>query len=220
MKGGYHSVETLWVHLDEIGALEPFLAVLVAGGLLMFGMSKYRWFKSRGGLEGIRVRGQLKKLRAKGQLEGEFTFADAVELTQTGTIRAKTLEDKILDCVVNAGILFGDEEHHLVYQLEMEYRSEKEVTGWVEATRALRLPDIELIFEEVVLIRRILCNPCRELEDKAGVGSIYEKLNRRAVELNEKIANIDGIAQLRSAGEFHLRKHAPHLLPLPPPPIR
>ena len=226
MKGGFHSLEAVWGYLEDIGALGPIgetlLAMGLAGGALLLGVFLFRRFRFLfkrfrvgGGLEGIRTRKTIKTLRADGQLEGVFTFPDALELHQTGTIRKKSLEDKIVGCVVPIEILFASEEHGISYQLEMEYRSEKEVASWLEVAKALNLADISLILEEVVLMRNVIYHPEYDSQQKVNDETIGDKMYRRSVELFEEFTEIDGIARLRAASIAHLSKHAPHLLPLP-----
>lgn len=222
MKGGYHSLDEFWEYLEDIGVLGPagsaLLTMLLVGGALVLGVwvySRYRHFRVRGGLEGVRTRKQIATLRAQGKLDGEFTFADALELAETGTLREKSLADKIVDCVVPIEILFSCKEHHLVYQLEMDYRSEKEVAAWVEVAQALNLPEISRILQEVVLMRRVICHTDYDTEHMSGDETLYDKLGRRALELHDEIAQIDGVARLRAASETYLRKNAPHMLPLP-----
>ena len=179
-----------------------------------------KWkFQIHGGLEGIRTRKQIKSLRAQGQLEGEFTFADALELAETGTIRAKSLPDKIVGCVVPIEILFSSVEHGVVYQLEMDYKSEKEVVAWVEVAQALNLTDISKMLEEVLLMRNVICHPEFNSEHMSeymvGEQTLYDKFCDRAVEMHREFAEINGVERLRSASKSYLSKHAPHLLPLP-----
>ncbi|MEL6467969.1 MAG: hypothetical protein AAFQ58_23650 [Pseudomonadota bacterium] len=222
MKGGYQSFENVWNYLAEIGVLGPagkaLLAMLLAGGAILVGMSlysRYKRFRVLGGREGVRTRKRIETLRAQGQLAGEFTFADAVELTQTGTIRPKSLADKMVNCVVPIEILFSSTEHGIVYQFEMEQTSNKVVATWVEVAQTLNLADVSKILEEISLMRDVICHTEFDPEYMSGDETIYDKLNRRALELHDEFARIDGIARLRSACETYLRKNAPHKLPLP-----
>ena len=222
MRGSVNVFDDVWIFLAESGALGPagaaLASMLLAGGALLVGVrfyQRYRQFRIQGGLEGVRTRKQIKTLRAQGQLEGEFTYSDALELTQTGTIRPKSLADKIVNSVVPIEILFSSTEHHIIYQFEMEHPSEKEVTAWVEAAQALNLTDISKILEEVVLMRNVICHPDFDSEHMSGDETIYDKLYRRALELHDEFAKINGVARLRSASKSYLSKHAPHLLPLP-----
>ncbi|MFZ5962264.1 hypothetical protein ACOXXX_04870 [Thalassococcus sp. BH17M4-6] len=223
MKGGYSALGTVWEFLEQIGVLGPagkaLLAMLLSGAVLLLGVwlyARYQRFRQAGGLRGVRTRRKVRTLRAQGQLVGEFTFADAAELAQTGTIRAKTLEEKVADSVVPIEILFSCKDHDIVYQFEMDYRSEKEVAAWVEVARVLKLPDVSRILEELVHMRRVIYHPDHDPEVvTAGGETIGDRLSRRAMELHDEFARIDGVARLRAAGERHLRQRAPHLLPLP-----
>lgn len=219
---GSRSLDDVWAYLESIGVTGPAGAALLnmagVAGALLFGFllyRRYRTFRVGGGFRGIRTRRQVRKLRASGQLTGEFTFSDAAELAQTGTIRKKTFADKIVASVVEIEIFFRDTEHHLIYQLEMQYRSEKEVAAWIEVATALRLPDIARILREVALMRDVLYHPDYDPEYLTGGQSISDKLWMRALELHEEFKRIDGAAQLRSASEFYLRQNARHMLPLP-----
>ncbi|MCK0138812.1 hypothetical protein [Aliiroseovarius sp. F47248L] len=219
---GYRSIDDFWEYLGELGVLGPagkaLLAMLLAGCVLLIGAwlySRYQQFRIGGGFEGHRARSKIKRLRTQGQLEGEFTYADALELTKTGTIRTKSLADKIIDCIVPIEILFSSTEHDLIYQLEMEYRSEKEVAGWVEVSQTLNLTDISKVLEEVVLVRNIVCHPEFSQRNMPEDETLYDNLRRRALELHDEFAKIDGVARLRSASVSYLSKHAPHMLPLP-----
>ena len=173
------------------------------------------WFQVGGGWSGVRTRRTIRRLRATGRLEGEFTSADAVELADTGTIRKKTVEDKIRGCVVPIEILFRDRKHHLVYQLEMHPPSEKEVAGWIEAARALRLTDLARILEEVAAMRDVICHLDQDPDYPSGGEKIGDRLSRRALDLHDEIERTDGLAELRRASERYLRKNARDLLPLP-----
>ena len=223
MKAKYHSLETVWEYLEASGALGPtvsaLLAMLLIGGAMLLGVwfyVSYKKFRIRGGFSGVRTRKKVKTLRAHGQLEGEFTFADAIEMTETGTVRRKPLENKIVDCVVPVEMLFSSDDHGLIYQFEMGEWSEKEVASWFEVANALNLTDLSRITEEVMLMRDVICHPEYDPETKLGDGKkIGDKLRNRASELRVMIDEIDGVARLRAACEAHLRQNAPDKLPLP-----
>lgn len=215
-------LETVWEQLQESGVLGPaasvLLAMLLAGGTVFLGVSlylSYKKFRIQGSLAGVRTRKKIHNLRAQGKMEGEFTFADAVEVSETGTVLRKTLEDKIFDCVVPIEILFSGDEHGLVYQFEMNYRSEKEVASWVEVAKALNLAEISRVMEEIVAMRNVICHPEYDPEAKHGDEKIGDMLWRRASELHVKMGKINGVAELRAACEAHLRKNARDRLPLP-----
>lgn len=222
MKNSYTAIDRVFEHLDEIGVLGPAFTVVITTLLtlaaMLLGVILYRSFKNfriRGGLSGVRNRKTIKALRARGQLEGEFTYADANELTETGTIRRKTLEDKIVNCIMPIEILFQDIEHGLMYQFEMGEWSEKEVASWVEVTKALNLSDISRIMQEVALMRDAICHPEHDPAFIDRGEAIGERLQNRAYELHDLFVEINGIARLRAACEAHLRRKAPEMLPLP-----
>lgn len=222
MKGGFNSLVTVWDTFRESGAIVPvanvLLVLLLTGGAILLGLwiyLSYRAHQSERSNPALRARKKIKALRESGQLQGEFTFADAAELMETGTIRRKTLEDKIVDWVVPLEILFRSEEHGIVYQLEMSEWSKKQVASWLEVTRALDLAEISRIMEEVVLMRNVICHPDYDPEFMQGAETIGDKLWKRALFLHGKMAEIDGIAQLRAASEAHLQKNAPEMMPLP-----
>ncbi len=222
MKAGYQSIETAWEYLEAFGVLGPalnaLLAMLLTGGALLLGARLYVWyrkFRIQGGLSGVRTRKKVKTLRTRGNLEGELTFNDAIELTETGAVSKKTLEDKIVDCVVPIEMLFSSDDHGLIYQFEMGEWSETEVASWIEVTKALNLAEISKIMEEVMLMHNVICHPEYDPEVRLEDEKIGDKLWRRASDLRVKIDEIDGVARLRAACEAHLRKNAPDMLPLP-----
>lgn len=219
---GYTAFEDVWGLLADNGVLGPagltLLAMMLAGGSILISIRfymQYRELRIGGGLKGIRTRRQVNQLRAQGQLDGEFTFADAVELTTTGTIRAKSLADKIVNSVVSIEILFSCSEHHIIYQFEMGSWTEADAATWLEVAKGLSLTDISKIMEEVVLMGGVIGHPDFDAMHMSGDETIYDKLNSRAVELHDEFEKIDGVARLRAAGEAYLRKNAPELLPLP-----
>ncbi|ETA53604.1 hypothetical protein [Ponticoccus alexandrii] len=220
MKTGGSSLFTVWVYLEEIGLSGPVGDVLLfmcfAGGFILLSL----WLFSRSGnsrspIGETCIRPGVTTAAVREEVRDEFTFADALELTQTGTIRQKSLEERIVNSLIPIEILFSSEDHHPIYQLELNYKSEGEVTTWVEVAQVLGLPDIERVLQEIVLMRSVLCHPDFDPEYMSGDETIYDRLCRRAMELQREFAGIEGVARLRAASEEHLRRNAPDLLPLP-----
>lgn len=103
MKFGYHSLETVWENLEANDALGPILdavlAMAVAGRAVLLGIGLHRAYKRyriKGGLAGVCTRRKISALRAEGPLQGELTFADALDLTETGTPGSNAARQRLL----------------------------------------------------------------------------------------------------------------------------
>lgn len=222
MKGGYLSVNTVLEHLSTMGASVPmvvtFFVMLIVACILLDWLNRsarFRNFRKQGGLSGHLTRKKIQRLREQGEVVGEFTFDNAIELSATGTIRKKSLEDKMVDCVIPVEILFNDVEHGIYYQFELGHVTRAEVTSWLEVARFLKLDEISEIFEEVLRLHNVICADWYDGEIQQGHRTLGEDLWDQAAALHAKMAGINGIAQLRSASEKHIRRNAPELLPLP-----
>ncbi|WP_425041441.1 hypothetical protein [Primorskyibacter sp. S187A] len=145
----------------------------------------------------------------------ETSFAEAVEWTETGRIKAQPLERAMADCVVPLEMLFADDDHGLYYQLEMGQVSRAELTTWLEVTQTLELEEIGQVLEEAVLMHDVICHPDYDPEIPQDGGQLGWLLWTRAAELRAKVEQREDISRLRAACEAYLRRHAPDLLPLP-----
>jgi len=219
MKASYSSFRAVYEYLDEIGVIGPaanaLMVLLVAGIIVLVGVRLFRGYRIRDGLSGGRTRRKVKSLRARGQLAGALTFADAIELTETGGIRKNALEDKMANCVVPIELIFQDDDHGLYYQFEMGEWTRDQVTSWLEVAKSLNLPDMTFVLEEVVAMYDVICNPYFDPESLHEGKTKQSMLWDRASVLRLYLEENNSISRLRSACEAHLRKHAPDLLPLP-----
>lgn len=214
--GSHSAFKFLFEGENPIGPVVVVGAILFGLGLLLVQRLAARADRGRANKAARATQEQIKHLRRERKLKGPFTFADAVELTTTGTITPKPLAKKIRDSAPVLRWLYEDEEHGPLYQYEMGGVSIRNLEEALEASQTLELQSV-----------------VRTLQETKAAFDEFDRVNARNREtgtpmqddwycaIGDQIKEIagrhrseDGTKRYAEAAKLYLAKHAPNLLPL------